>query len=212
VAAAAKRPVINGAAPLLGGAGFSLAVSFWLPAQAASPLVLGVSAYLLFLMAVSGLPVFRQALQRQTLVRPLPVPAWQVVAAEVAPRVLILSLFGWGAGFPLLLTGVPLAPLAAVLLIPCAPALIACLNLVQYGAALWFPDAQDKLQQLLGGVASLFLTGLVIGVLIPFLLVPLLLGAPFWAIGLSFFLACAGGAALLLFLVSLLYRRHESRG
>ena len=211
LSAAAKRPFPNFIAPVLGGAALSVVASRLLPPVAAAPVVGGISAYLLFLLTTMGVNVFRQSLQRQALVRPLPLPAWQVVAADVAPHTLISSLFGWSAGFTLLFARVPNGDLAALLLIVCLPVLLVCLDLVQYILALWYPDAQDKLQQMLAGFISLFLTGTVLTLLGGVLAIPLFLRAPLWVVALAFVLPAMAAAAGLLFAASWVYRWFQPK-
>jgi ABC-2 type transport system permease protein len=210
ISAAAKRPFVNFWGPLLGGVAISLAASTWLP-RVASFFVGSVVCYLLFILTMSGVVTFRQSLQRQTLIRPLPIPGWQAVAADVGPRILISCLGGWGAGFTLLLLQPPYASQVALILIVCLPFVLASLNLIQYVVALWFPDAQDKLQQLLSGFVTLGLTGFLVGFLAPFVGVPLWFRLSGWVTALIFMIPAAALAALLLLLAAYAYRRFQPR-
>jgi hypothetical protein len=208
--AAAKRPFPNFILPLAGGAALPFAAQL-LDRRVAAFITAAISAYLLFILAMSGIQVFRQAIQRP-IIRPLPIPPWQVVLADVAPRVLSITLFCWAAGAALWTGGAPYSDVVAPLLITCLPAAMALLHQIQYLLALWYPDAQDKLQQLLAGFISLFLTGGALTLMGLLVAVPVVLNAPAWLTSVVFVLptltATAGAAALSAYV----YRRFEPRG
>src|SRR5581483_5550147 len=174
LAAAAKRPLANFVAPVAGGVALVLVAAYWLGRHAALAAG-GVSAYLLFLLVVSGAPVFRQIFARQSLIRPLPLPAWQVVGADVAPRVAITSLFAWAVGWTVLAVGPPYADVVGTLFLLAAPAWIALLSFISYLVAFWFPNAQDKLQQMLGAMITLAAFGVVAGIAFGVFAVPFFL-------------------------------------
>ena len=209
VTASLKRPFANVILPAGGGVAVSGAAAIWLPRETAAAVVGGASAYLLFILSMSGIATFRQTLQRQPLVRPLPFPDWQVVAIDVLPRVVIGALFGWGAGVTLLLTGLPRAELVGMVLLFCLPPLTACFSLIQYVLALWYPDAQDKLQQLLAGLIGLTLTGVVVSVTVPLLVIPILFKAPPWLAVLVFILPASAVCAGLLAVATWVYSRFQ---
>jgi hypothetical protein len=207
--AAAKRPLPNFIGPVLGGIALPLG-ALRLDARAAPFIVLGVSCYLLFILTMTGVQVFRQAIQRQ-IVRPLPIPAWQAVAADIAPRLLSSCLFCVTAGLTLLATGLEHADRVAPALLFGVPAGLVLLYVLQYLLALWYPDAQDKLQQLLAGFISLFLNGAAITLMVILLAVPLVLRAPLWLTLLVFLVPVLGAAAGLLAVTAAFYRRFEPK-
>lgn len=208
--AAAKRPLINFAAPFFGGLALSAGMITWGPSFAAN-LVLGVDAYLTWIfLLVATRTAFRQCMQLSSLVRPIPIPAWKTVIADVAPIVTTGSLFGWGAALPLLGYGGPDALLIAVGMLVVAPALIGALALVQYIIALWYPSVDDKLQQLLSGMVSMALMGAVALGIAPFVVIPAVLHAPLpLTLAISFVGCGCAGTVLLLFATSV-YRRVET--
>jgi hypothetical protein len=210
MAAAAKRPFANFWLPLLGGPALSVGTGLWVPHEAVF-LVSGLAGYLLFILMMSGAPAFRQTLLRQGLVRPLPLDDWQVVLADVLPRVLPASLFALSAGFSLLATRAPFVEYGAFLLVVCAPPAVLWLCLLQYTVATWYPNAQDKLQQMLSGIISLFLSGLTLLLALPFVLLPMLLRAPGWLSVLLFLIPAAVLIGLGLLTATLSYRRFEPK-
>lgn len=211
LAAAAKRPFANIWAPLLGGIGIAAIATATLPRQVAAFAVAGLSVYLLFLLTMSGMALYRQSISRQPLIRPLPFAPWQVVIADVLPRTLLTSLFAFGGSLVLLISRVDHSQTVAVLLMLCVPAALLALNLVQFMLALWYPDAQDKLQQLLAGFVSLLLTMTVMGLMATGLVIPLILRAPGWLTGLVFMIPALGASAILLVCAASVYRRFQPK-
>ncbi|MFN3648470.1 MAG: putative ABC exporter domain-containing protein [Armatimonadota bacterium] len=210
LAAAAKRPWVNFILPLAGGIVLAL-IAHRLTPQYAGLVVGAGSAYLTLVTAAGGVIGFRQGLARYELVRPLPFHARQVVLAEVVPRTLISSLFGWGAGLGILLVRASDAAQAAPFLFLCLPMLLLWLSLVQLLCALWYPDPGDRLQQALSGLIGITLTGACVLFLVPWAAFPLVFGAPVWlAIGI-FTVPAAAGAALLVHLVAGVYTRFQLR-
>jgi hypothetical protein len=212
LSAAARRPFANFWLPLLGGLGIGLVLVLTAPGRYAAWLVGGANAYALFILTMSGMQVFRQSVGREPLIRPLPFRRWEVVVADVLPRTLISALFAWGSGAVLLFSQADHALTVAVLLIVCLPVALFALNLVQYMIALWYPDAQDKLQQMLAGFISLFLTMGVITLMAIGLVVPLLLRAPVWAVSIAFLIPSGAAGALLLWWAAAVYGRFQPKG
>jgi hypothetical protein len=209
--AAGKRPFANFWGPFLAGLGLSAIISTSLPEDFAAAVVGGVVCYVLFIFTMSGMAVFRQSVTRQPFIRPLPLKHWEVVAADVIPRVLFTALFTWGAGLVLLFRPIPFAGIVAPLLLICVPAALVGLNLIQYMLALWYPDIQDKLQQMLAGFVSLLLTMAVGTVMAIALIVPLVMRLP---IGLTigiFLVPTVCAAAILLYCASLVYGRFQPK-
>lgn len=178
LAAAAKRPLANFVLPLAGGA-VAAFVCVWGARAAASPvpginaeddlsvaqlvrMVVGVYVYA-FVFTV-GLSHYQQSLQRQTLMRPLPLPAWQVVASETGARTVLGSLPAW----TLALTLAALHPRGwAALALPLAvtlPVFIFCLNLILMRVALWYPQMSDRVQMFTASMVQFVVLGpLVLG-------------------------------------------------
>lgn len=211
LAAAAKRPVANLWAPLLGGTALALIATLALPTEASAFVVAGLTVYLLFLMTMSGMALYRQSVARQPLIRPLPLAGWQVVLADVLPRCFLSSLFAWSGSAVLLFSPADHAHTISALLALCVPAALLALNLVQFMLALWYPDAQDKLQQLLAGFVSLFLTMTVMSLMAVGLIVPLLLRIPGWLTGLIFMVPALTASGILLACASVVYRRFQPK-
>jgi hypothetical protein len=209
--AAAKRPFANFWGPLVGGVGVAVVGTTSLPEGFGAIVVGALVCYLLFILTMSGMQVFRQAVTRQPLVRPLPLPNWQVVVADVAPRVLFSCLFSWGAGIVLLFNPVRNSEVVAPLLLICIPSALVGLNLIQFMLAMWYPDAQDKLQQMLAGFVSLFLTMAVVSVMVMALLVPLLLRVPVGLAVLIFMIPSVLAAGILLYFASVVYARFQPK-
>jgi len=211
LSAAAKRPFANLWLPLVGGLAISTVIVVAVPPQFAAWVVGGANAYALFILSMSGMQVFRQSVGREPLIRPLPFKRWEVVLADVLPRSLISALFAWGSGGVLIGSGVTNAATVGTLLIICLPAALFALNLIQYMVALWYPDAQDKLQQMLAGFVSLFLTMGVITLMALGLVIPLVLRAPLWVTVPLFLLPTAAAAALLMWWASAVYGRFQPK-
>ncbi|HEY3268349.1 MAG TPA: putative ABC exporter domain-containing protein [Armatimonadota bacterium] len=178
--AVGKRPILNVAAPLGLGAAISAAICVYMPRVAEGlGIVVGLDGYVSWLIVmVAARSAFQLSLQRHSLTRPLPIAPWKTVAAEVAPTVLVGSLFGWGAALPMLVRPEAIAHIFAAILLFAAPAAMSCLSLLLYTIAIWYPTGQDKLQQLLSGLVFMALMGPVLLCLTPFILIPLLLSAP----------------------------------
>jgi hypothetical protein len=209
MASAARRPVANVAIPLVGGILLTVAAQLAFKERLAAVMVGALGGYLLFVFTIAGITTFRQALARQPLVRPLPLRDWQVVISDVAPRVLLLSLFAWSAGFSVLLGGGRGAARVALIMVVHAPAALVPLNLIQYVLALWYPNSQDKIHQLVAGLIGVFVTGLAAGFMIPLALAPMAMRLPWWISAAIFVGPCAFAALVLLALAVWLYGRYE---
>jgi hypothetical protein len=209
--AASKRPIPNFAVPFAGGAAVSLGITIW-AAPSMAGLVAGADAYVTWLyLMVATRTAFRQCAQLGSLVRPMPLPAWKIVVADVAPTVLTSSLFSWGAALPLLVPRGGDTGLIAAALVFIAPMVICPLALVMYVIALWYPSAEDKMQQLLSGLVSMALLACTALVLTPFILVPVLLHARLQVTAASGFIGCVcASVALVLFAASVFLRSETA--
>jgi hypothetical protein len=103
------------------------------------------------------------------------------------------------------------AATVGILLTVCAPAALFALNLVQFMLALWYPDIQDKLQQMMAGFISLFLTTGIISVMAASLAIPLLLRVPPALAAIVFLVPTLVVAGLLLLWASYVYRRFQPK-
>lgn len=211
LSAAAKRPVANFWGPLVAGVGIAVIVTMAAPPQVSAFLVGGVTAYLLFILTMSSMALYRQSIGRQPLIRPLPFQPWQVVLADVIPRTLMTALFVWGSGLVLFFSKASHAGTVGMLLTVCVPAALLALNLVQFMLALWYPDIQDKLQQMMAGFISLFLTTGIISVMAASLAIPLLLRVPPALAAIVFLVPTLVVAGLLLLWASYVYRRFQPK-
>ncbi len=173
LAAAAKRPLPNVVIPLIGGI-VAAGACVW-GAHAAASTTPGMDAdddlsvaflvrmcvvvYVYAFVFTVGLSHYQHSLQRQTLVRPLPLPAWQVVASETGARAVLNSLPAWTFA----LTLAVLHPKGwASLMLPLAvtlPAFICCLNLILMRVALWYPDTSDRVQMFTASTVQFLLLG-----------------------------------------------------
>lgn len=210
LSAASKRPLVNFAVPFGGGFAVSYGLTTWGPRFSAD-LILGIDAYVTWLyLLVATRSAYRQCRELGSLVRPMPIRAWKTVVADVLPTVLTASLWGWGAALPLLGSNGKDAPLAVTGLLLIGPGIICPLALVQYVIALWYPSAEDKLQQMLSGFVSMALMGLVALALTPFVLIPAVLDAPLpVTLAVSFIGCFCVSVGFLLFAASV-YRRTET--
>lgn len=211
LAAAAKRPTANFLLPAAAGVGLALFATAYVPHRFSAIVTGGVCAYVMFFLTISGIAVFRQGIQRQPLVRSLPLTNWGAVLADVLPRTLLCSVTPAAAGLTLLPTRAEHAGEVAALLGLYLPAALLGLNLVQYGLALVYPESQDKFQQMLAGFISLFLNGFAAAFLALLLVLPRALHAPPWLSALTFLLPVMAADGALLLLVAWLYRRFEPR-
>jgi len=211
VTAAGRRPVANVVLPVLGGVLLSTACTLAFSPRMSAAMVGALGGYLLFVFTIGGITTFRQALARHPLIRPLPLKDWQVVVSDVAPRIVLLSLFAISAAFAVLMTDGRQARQVAFSLAVFAPAALVPLNLIQYALALWYPNAQDKLHQLVGGMIGVFVTGIAIGFLVPLAVMPLAMRLHPAAAAAVFGVPCLGASAVLLALSVWLYGRFEDR-
>jgi hypothetical protein len=209
--AAAKRPAANFWMPLLGGIGIATICTLF-AGQYSAYVAGGFTCYLLFILTMSSMALYRQSIARQPLIRPLPFQPWQVVIADILPRTLMASLFVWGSGVVVLFfSDAQHHVTVGSLLVFCVPAALLVLNVVQYILALWYPDAQDKFQQLLAGFISLFLTTGTISLMSLALILPMVLHAPVALTALIFLIPTSVVAGLLLLWASAAYRRFQPK-
>ena len=209
LSSAAKRPFVNFVLPFSGGLASAIVCLMWLPGSAVQ-IVAGIDAYVTWsFLLIATRSSFRQCVQLRSLVRPFPIRPWKVVVADVTPIGITGSLFGWGASLALLGYGGRDRVIAGVALVFAAPALVCTLALIQYVVTLWYPSAQDKMQQLLSGFVSLALFGATAIVLAPFVAVPLVLNASLPAALASGFIGCLAVVFGFLLLASSVFRRVE---
>ncbi len=171
--AAAKRPLPNFALPLAGGM-VAAAACVW-AAHAAAPGAPGidpddalsvsqlvrmiVGVYLYAFVFTVGLSHYQRSLLRQTLMRPLPLPAWQVVAGETGARAALGSLPAWTLALGLAVLHPKGWALLMLPLIVTLPVFICCLNLILMRVALWYPNTADRVQMFTASLVQFLLLG-----------------------------------------------------
>src|SRR5207248_1433289 len=105
LAAAAKRPVTAFWGPL--GAGVGLTCLLAADPERALPLLCVANLTVAWLSILLGAWGQSGHLRREPLVRPMPLRPWQVVLADVLPRVLLACMFSGACGLTLLLLPLP---------------------------------------------------------------------------------------------------------
>lgn len=209
LSSAAKRPLVNFVLPFSAGVACAILCLLWLPGSGAQ-VIAGIDAYVTWsFLLIAARSSFRQCVQLRSLVRPLPIRAWKVVVADVTPLIITASLFGWGASLPLLGYGGNDRVFTASAMIIGAPALICTLALIQYVISLWYPSAQDKMQQLISGFVSLGMFGATALALAPFIVVPIIISAGPPAVLVSGVIGCLCTDFGMLLLASSVFRRVE---
>lgn len=210
LASAAKNP-LNFYVPALGGLLLALFSLRYSDQHFADSIVILPAFYYLAAGLFGGILAARQSLQRQGLVRPLPITARQAVIAEVAPRFLLTLPFYIVAAITLLVCRGSAEVLTAALLL-CLPGIALCFHLLQYTLALWYPGTEDKLQSLLTDALQFVLSLFLLGFLGLFALIPPRLGAPDWLTFLIFPASTGFTAAFLLTVTTSAYERHQPDG
>ncbi|MBV9852588.1 MAG: HlyD family efflux transporter periplasmic adaptor subunit [Armatimonadetes bacterium] len=210
-AAAFKTPFASVGLPLLAGA--ALAALTWRAGPENIGIAVGLFTFYYFAATTvfSGIFFFRRALQRQALIRPLPLLARGAVLAEVGPRTALAALF-----YPVVALGIVLShgTVAAFLALTLLglPLASLCLNLLQFTLALWYPSTQDKVQDFVSETIQLVITLLLMTILASLLAVPVRLGAPGWLSLLVFFGGSAWTAGFLLALAAGAYAGYQPEG
>jgi len=169
--------------------------------QAGAPHLLPLSPlFCIYIAYVGGMSAFRleQAeLRRADLLKPLPLPGWQILLAQLLPTTLCWAGF-LVLGLVVLRWASPAVdPRASVAVALSLPPMLLLLGLLNAGVALVFPAAQDQTQSIVSNLVLLLLTALVLGP-------GLVLGAVLAYAGLSgvavgaacamYHLLCAGAA------------------
>ena len=120
----------------------------------------------LYIAYTGGMATFRQEqaeLRRADLLKPLPLPAWQVIVAQMLP-----VTASW-AGFLVLgllvlrLAAPEVDPVAFWAVILSLPAIVAAMGLLNVCMALVFPAANDQTQTMVSGCGTMLLSMLVLG-------------------------------------------------
>lgn len=159
-----------------------------------------LALYIITVGIVGGVHVFRLALARRPLLRPLPVSSLAVVMSDIAARSLPLLIFAASLGLTLLAAGERRAPEVAVALIVALPPVLILSHTLMYVLAAGYPSQEDRGHLLLGGILGFAGAGFLISLLIfwsiaglAFRLSPLLTAATLWppALGGAWLLALA---------------------
>lgn len=159
LSSAAKRPVANLLAPAGAGCVVTLLIGNAVPARFAAWVVAVLVGYVVCVLTLSAQLTFRQALQRHGLVKPLPIADWQIVLVDLLPRTLLVGSLPFFAGASLLVSGFPDGQRVGLLLAVLPTILSVPFNAIQYLVAVWYPDAQDRVQQALSWLVGPLLMG-----------------------------------------------------
>ena len=191
------------------GFGMSRSLPHEITPVMAETFVVGGLLYMLLLMSTVLAHSFRAHLKQVNILKPIPIPAWQVVAAEAAPVVAFYTVFAWAViGITAVIVGVSqrsLLPLAVV-----------AFPFVALGAVSWqaviavmYPNYDDVGQRFIGGLLSFLCVMLSLGL-------PCGPGAVLWMLGAGTIITAAGVivtasvVALAGFAAGgLLYARHD---
>jgi len=209
LASAGKRPVVNGYAPAIAGFALPLVIYRNAPPHLVAPFVAVLAAYFLLITVAGFYYIFRASLRRMPLARLIPTAPWKLVAAEAAPPAIILSFFTVGAGAVMSCLPGPATTLVAVLLLVCAPVGISWLAVASFLIALWYPSAQDRLQQLIAGLLVVVLLGITAAYSGLFLVAPIILRAPPWTVAVVYTLPSLLGIVALLRATGRVYGRAQ---
>lgn len=214
LAAAAKRPWINCYLPLALGLAVSILACIFMPENTPPFIpVAFVTGYIMLGLTSSGSSVYRQTLARQPIIRPLPLKPWQVVGAAVATRVITATLYMWSAGIVLMVAGRASGVPVGLGLILGGPPTVLMLDLLGYSMALWYPNAQDKLQQLIANLIGFALVGAVAlavaAVMAPLTIAILAFGLPLWLIPVAYAIPVSLTIPALFLLASRTYSRFQ---
>ena len=186
--AAAKRPFYNFFLPFAGGIALGLFGGLaskknpgieWMAYSAFA----GMGAYATMLFMQIARTGTEAAIRRRELLSPLPIPGWKAVVANLGVPQVALSLFGLGTALAYSATMASYALLVWIAFSVFLPIRTFARMVLQYLIVLAYPDAADKLQQVVSVGVYALLT-------MPFLLlegisiIPGLITQSFW-IGLA---------------------------
>lgn len=120
----------------------------------------------IYIAYVGGTATFRMEqteLRRADLLKPLPLPAWQIVLAQLLPTTLTWATFLL-LGVAVLRWSSPLVDVRVAVAVACLlPPLLLLLGLLNVSVALAFPAAQDQAQNVVANLVLLLLSALVLG-------------------------------------------------
>ena len=169
----------------------------------------GMLAYLVWIGSMFQLHRLRADLKSVNILKPMPIPAWQLISVQVLHGAILVSVFIWLAvGLIVILYGMPSrSPLVpAAFVFPCI--VLASISSQAFVSVL-YPDWGDVGQRFLGGMlsmlASMFAIGLPMGIsaLFWFLKVSPILWVPI--VGCIALSISAGGIAL----GAYAFKRHD---
>jgi hypothetical protein len=165
-----------------------------------------------YTVVVSGnaiLTVQRGELRRANLLKPLPVPAWQVVVTQVVPTALSLTMAAEVALTALAVAIPEIDDHLCWLIGLSVPPLTMLIGIAGCAMATIFPDVRDRAQNFIGGTCQLVSAGLLTT---PGLVAGALLwqsGAAYWLVGLAMAALYAMLAGVALIVAAWLYRRFD---
>lgn len=198
---------VNLVLPLAGGPALLLLAGNWPPPRYPAIQSAAIAIYILVVVSVGGVHVFRQALARRTLLRPLPLPTACVVGADVLARAFPLILFCLSIGLAAGLSGERASEPAGWALAAAAPALVLLLQLVAYILAALYPSLEDRGDLFIGGLIGFFAAGVATSSMAGAWLLLLRFGLPAPAASLMLWPLCAGFFLILMPLAINLYQR-----
>jgi|GEM_PF-2228628 len=214
--AAAKRPFYNFVLPMVGG--LALGIFGGLASQKnpgmewmAYGAFGGIGAYATMLFMQIARTGTEAAIRRRELLSPLPIPGWKAVTANLGVPQIAMTLFGLGTALAYAATRAPYALLIMTCFAVFLPIRTFGRMTLQYLIVLGYPDAADKIQQVVSvGVYSLMT--------VPFLileglaLIPGLILQSFWIGIISLTLVQIPIIATLLFFAGLASDRAIATG
>jgi hypothetical protein len=165
--------------------------------------------YFVFIVSQIMLQTLRRDLKQGDMLKPMPIPAWQVMAAHTGHAGIVLAALIWlTAGSALVVGGFPPDQIFvyAALGLPFVAYSLVCSQLI---TAILYPNMQDLSQTYIGGLLGMMLSGIAIGppvgigILFWYLKLPVWLGVPIMIL-VSLAIAVAGIAA-----GAAVYRRHD---
>ncbi len=168
-----------------------------------------VLLYAVFIATMVMLQSFRGDLKQANILKPMPIPSWQIIAAQTVGGALLVAALAWTT---LILVAVTYGLTQSSLLLLtalCLPAITYGVLCWQAGVAIIYPKWEDQTQQFVGGMLSMFAGGVCIAppVIAGFIMKALHFGI--LPISMAVLFISAGMAALGIMLSGYLYSRFD---
>jgi membrane protease YdiL (CAAX protease family) len=207
LAATLKRPALV-FLPCVGGALVAWLATL-MPSDGQAMTLFAINAYLILIASLVGQAGYQASLRRQPLVRVLPIPAWQVVLAESAPRLLPATLAGAGECVLLLAMGYSHPLIYLPLLLVGLPLEFFCLGLLGYAIALAYPGTQDKFQTVQTTFLNIILVLVVLSIQALFVVMPAASDVPRPLLPWLLILGCLATGALVFSFTERMYQAYQ---